>query len=53
MSPFLAWLRENRPEVVSPFPFTDGDWVPRDGIADEIASLIEEWADSRGVALQD
>ena len=50
--PFLRWTRENRPEVQSPFPFTDGDWVVRSGIAAEVAALVAEWAVELGVSLE-
>lgn len=49
--PFLDWLKENRPGVVTPYPFVDGDWVTREGIADEMATLVAEWAADLGVDL--
>ncbi len=53
INPFLTWVRENRAEVGSLFPFADGDWIIRDGIAAEVAGLVDEWAASQGVVLEE
>jgi hypothetical protein len=51
IQPFLQWVRENRPEVGTLFPFEDGDWIIREGIAAEVAALVDEWAADQGVTL--
>ena len=51
IQPFLQWVRENRPEAPVLFPFEDGDWFIREGIAEEIAGFVAEWAASQGVVL--
>lgn len=51
IQPFLQWVRENRPEVPLLFPFEDGDWVIREGIAEEVADLVDGWAASQAVVL--
>ena len=49
--PFMDWVREAHPEVGELFPFVAGGWVIRDGIAQEIVALVEEWAAVQGVGL--
>jgi hypothetical protein len=51
ITPFLDWMRENHPQVPSLFPFVDGDWTVRDGIGEDVANFVAEWAASRGVDL--
>lgn len=51
MVPFLEWVRANR-NVRELFPFTDGVWVVREGIAAEIAALVADWAADVGVTLE-
>lgn len=50
---FMDWVRVNHPEVGELRPVVPLDWVIREGIAEEIAGLIDEWAASRGVVLDE
>ena len=51
IQPFLQWVRDNRPDAPVLFPFADGDWAVREGIAAEVAGYVDEWAASEGVVL--
>ena len=51
IDPFLDWMVENHPEIGSLFPFVDGDWVVREGVAAEIAGFVAEWAADRDTTL--
>ena len=50
---FTDWVRDTHPEVGELSPFLGRSWVIRPGIAGEIAGLVEEWATSQGVTLND
>lgn len=50
--PFDRWVEANRPEFRVLVEFVGAGWVPRDGIAEDIASLVPEWASSLGVELR-
>ncbi len=51
VTPFSDWVTNNHPEVGNLYTFNN--WVARPGIADTIAPLVDEWAASLGVTLQD
>ncbi|MEN8238380.1 MAG: hypothetical protein ABFR53_04160 [Actinomycetota bacterium] len=60
VTPFANWVVANRPEMLGgsrwEFVFFSGGsdtWIPRQGIAAEVAELVSEWADSLGVTLEE
>lgn len=53
IQPFVQWVRENRPDAPVLFPFADGDWITRGGIAAEVAGYVTEWAAAQGVVLEE
>lgn len=53
IGPFIRWLTETHPEIPNPKPAVGAPWRVDAGIEVQIAELVDEWAASLGVTLDD
>lgn len=52
-APFIRWLTETHPEIENPGVFIGAPWRTDTGFEDQIAALVDEYAASLGVSLDE
>lgn len=52
-APFIRWLTETHPEIENPAVFIGAPWRTDTGIEDQIAELVDQYAASLGVRLDE
>ena len=50
-TPFIRWLTETHPEIENPGVFIGSPWRTDTGFEDQVADLVDEYAASLGVSL--